>query len=75
MSSPESGPGPNEKVVEQYKSYGIGGRGNLRKPSELVIVKDTVDDNGEKRRRSSVIDTVTGIFRRSSTTAAPTEEE
>ncbi|KAK0514909.1 hypothetical protein JMJ35_002288 [Cladonia borealis] len=64
MSSPRDSTMPQ---IERYTSYGIGGRGNLRRPSENKIVEITPTENGQKRR-TSVWDSVGGVFRRKSTT-------
>ncbi|KAL2058839.1 hypothetical protein ABVK25_000131 [Lepraria finkii] len=67
MSSSGESSIPSKTVLERYTSYGIGGRGNLRRPSENKVVEITDDENGRKRRRSSVFGSMAEMFRKKTT--------
>jgi len=49
--------GTQAVVIEEKKSYGIGGAGNIRRPSEVIYPPRTNTDG--TRRRSSVWSTIT----------------
>ncbi|KAF2494408.1 hypothetical protein BU16DRAFT_562067 [Lophium mytilinum] len=70
---------------ERHTSYGIGGAGNLRRPSVVEAAKETLANmpSEQPRRRSSVWSTtsikerkgsILSIFRRGSTTEMPQKE-
>lgn len=45
-------------TIERKKSYGIGGAGNIRRPSDVIYLPRTTNADGT-RRRSSVWSSIT----------------
>ena len=85
MSSPESDRGSGFPVIERHRSYGIGGAGNMRasdqsapascaksmtgRASEIKEL-ETAEQPEERRRRDSLMSTLSGRGRRASVVKA-----
>ncbi|KAI9877656.1 MAG: hypothetical protein M1830_003175 [Pleopsidium flavum] len=74
MSSAENPNEANGAGLERCVSYGRGGAGNLRRPSDVHDTMRAEDQDGQRRRRSSALSTSSsnGEGRRASIVKAAT---